>query len=48
MNGKTLLRKTAARTVDALWSAIGNLLDSFSSDECSNHLANSGYRANLI
>ena len=45
---KTLLRKTAARTVDALWSAIGNLLDSFSSDECSNYLANSGYRANLI
>jgi transposase len=41
---KTLLRKTAARTVDALWSAIGNLLDAFSSDECSNYLANSGYQ----
>ena len=40
---KTLLRKTAARTVDALWSAIGNLLDAFSSHECSNYLANSGY-----
>jgi transposase len=41
---KTLLRKTAARTVDTLWSAIGNLLDAFSSDECSNYLANSGYQ----
>jgi transposase len=40
---KTLLRKTAARTVDALWSAIGKLLDSFSPQECSNYLANSGY-----
>jgi len=41
---KTLLRKTAARTVDALWSAIGTLLDTFSSDECANYLANSGYQ----
>ena len=40
---KTLLRKTAARTVDALWTAIGNLLDGFSTDECSNYIANSGY-----
>lgn len=40
---KTLLRKTAARTVDALWSAIGNLLDSFSPSECSNYLVISGY-----
>jgi len=40
---KTLLRKTAARTVDALWSAIGQLLDSYSSTECSNYLSNSGY-----
>ena len=45
---KTLLRKTAARTVDALWSDIGNLLDAFSAHECSNYLANSGYQANLI
>lgn len=40
---KALLRKTAARNVDALWTAIGNLLDSFSPQECSNYLANSGY-----
>lgn len=40
---KTLLRSVAARTVDALWEAIGKLLDSFSPQECSNYLANSGY-----
>lgn len=40
---KTLLRKTAARTVDALWAAIGKLLDAFSPQECSNYLTNSGY-----
>ena len=45
---KTLLRKAAARTVDTLWTAIGNLLDNFSPQECTNYLANSGYRANLI
>jgi len=40
---KTLLRSIAARTVDALWNAIGKLLDSFSPGECSNYLLNSGY-----
>jgi len=42
-NLKALLRKTAARRVNALWSAIGNLLDAFFPAECSNYLANSGY-----
>lgn len=42
---KTLLRKTAARTVNALWSAIGTLLDTFSPQECSNYLTNSGYNS---
>lgn len=41
---KALLRKAAARTVDALWAALGKLLDSFSPTECSNYLANSGYQ----
>lgn len=45
---KTLLRKTATRTVDALWSAIGDLLDAFSAQECANYLVNSRYWANLI
>lgn len=40
---KTLLRKAAARTVDALWTVIGKLLDSYSPTECSNYLSNSGY-----
>jgi transposase len=40
---KAGLRKAGARTRDALWNAIGRLLDSFSPDECSNYLANSGY-----
>lgn len=40
---KTLLRKTSARTVDALWTAIGCLLDCFSPQECANYLLNSGY-----
>lgn len=40
---KALLRKTAARTVDALWNAIGQLLDQFTSQECINYIRNSGY-----
>lgn len=40
---KALLRKTAARTRDTLWAAIGRSLGSFSPNECRNHLANSGY-----
>jgi transposase len=40
---KTLLRKVAARSREALWTTIGNLLDAFSPDECRNYLANCGY-----
>ena len=40
---KSLLRKAAARTVDALWNEIGKLLDAFSPDECKNYFASSGY-----
>ena len=40
---KALLRKAAARTREALWTTIGNLLDAFSPAECSNYLQNSGY-----
>lgn len=40
---KALLRKAAARTIDALWDTIGILLDAFSPDECANYLKNSGY-----
>jgi transposase len=40
---KALLRKAAERTIDALWTTIGQLLDLFPPAECANYLANSGY-----
>ena len=40
---KALLRKAAARTREALWTAIGDLLNNFRPQECQNYLANSGY-----
>ncbi len=40
---KALLRSEAARTVDALWSAIGRLLDRFAPNECRRYLAHCGY-----
>jgi transposase len=40
---KALLRKAAARTIDALWDTIGALLDAFAPTECANYLRNSGY-----
>jgi transposase len=42
---KHLLRKAAARTVDAVCAAIGLLLDAFTAEECANYLKNSGYRS---
>jgi transposase len=40
---KALLRKAAARTKDALWATIGDLVEAFTPDECRNYLNNSGY-----
>jgi transposase len=40
---KTLLRTAAKRTVDALWHAIGQALDTFSPSECNHYLAHAGY-----
>jgi transposase len=40
---KHLLRKAAARTREAVCTAIGELLGAFTSDECANYLKNSGY-----
>ena len=40
---KSILRKAAARTVDALETAIAAALDAFSPSECANYFANSGY-----
>ena len=40
---KNTLRKTARRTVDALWDAIGIALDDFPPQECLNYFRNAGY-----
>ena len=40
---KALLRKIAARSVEALWIAIGQLVAHFDHQECLNYLRNSGY-----
>jgi transposase len=42
---KALLRKAAARTLDALWDAIGQSLHAFTSAECANYFAAAGYDA---
>jgi transposase len=41
---KALLRKAAARTLDALIDAIAEALTQFEPHECSNYIRNSGYR----
>ena len=40
---KTLLRKAEERTIDAVWTRIGTLLESFTSTECAGYLRNAGY-----
>jgi transposase len=40
---KALLRKIAARTVSALWDALGDIVARFTPRECINYLANAGY-----
>lgn len=40
---KALLRKAAERTVDRLWTVVGNLLDAFTPAECANYLAAAGF-----
>jgi transposase len=41
---KHLLRKAAARTIEAVCAAIGETLQAFTPDECANYFINSGYR----
>ena len=41
---KHLLRKAAARTVEAVCIAVGELLGTFSAQECANYFRNSGYQ----
>lgn len=40
---KALLRKTAARTVDELWSAVAACTQAFKPDECFNYFQAAGY-----
>jgi len=40
---KALLRKIAARTVSALWDALGDIVQRFNPQECVNYLANTAY-----
>ena len=40
---KALLRKAAIRTVDALWTAIGRLVDLVTPAECANYFRAAGY-----
>lgn len=40
---KALLRKAAKRTVEELWTEIGELLDTVTPEECTNYFHASGY-----
>ncbi len=42
---KHLLRGCQERTTEDTWRRIGNLLDTFTPQECNNYLVNSGYAA---
>lgn len=42
-NLKTFLRKTAARTIDDLWTAIGDAIPLLSPQKCANHFTAEGY-----
>jgi len=41
---KWLLKSAAERTVEALWTTCGKLLDQFTPDECKNDFRHCGYR----
>jgi len=40
---KHMLRKVAARTIEAICAAIGEILGAFTPEECANYFRNSGY-----
>jgi len=42
---KAHLRRIKARTIDALWKAVGSICDLYSPDECWNYLREAGYVA---
>ena len=42
---KAMLRKAAQRTVEGLWTTIGQLIDTFNPEECANYFNAAGYDA---
>jgi transposase len=42
---KAHLRRIKARTIDALWKAVGSICDLYSTEECWNYLKKAGYVA---
>ncbi len=40
---KAMLRAKAERTINALWDAVGSLIDQFTPDECANYFKAAGY-----
>jgi transposase len=40
---KSLLRARALRTIDALWNALGDIVDCFTPTQCANFLRHAGY-----
>jgi hypothetical protein len=42
---KALSRKAAARTYEALWTAVGHVCDLFTDEECFNFFKAAGYGA---
>jgi len=42
---KAHLRKAKARTIDALWKAVGSICELYLPDECWHHLKAAGYVA---
>jgi transposase len=40
---KAKLRKAAARTVDTLWAAVAQIIETFTPSECANYFASAGY-----
>jgi len=44
---KSLVRSAGQRTVDGLWSSLGELLDRFAPHECQNYLRHCGYSVTL-
>jgi transposase len=43
---KALLRKAAERTIEGLWRLIGDLIETFSPQECANYFSAAGYDPN--